>query len=74
MEVFNLPTSAKVGKAIPKNAFESYTNTKLKKLFSDHVARITWLYKLSPKTSNLEANEIKEIQIFKIELKQSNGE
>ncbi|MHC1777532.1 MAG: DUF4391 domain-containing protein [Lentimicrobium sp.] len=69
MEVFNLPSSAKVGKVIPKNAFESYTNTRLRKLLIDIIARITWLYKLSPETLNLEANEIKEIQIFKIELK-----
>jgi hypothetical protein len=38
-------------------------------MFTDLVARITWLYKLSPDTVNLDAKSISEIQIFKIELK-----
>lgn len=33
------------------------------------VSRITWTHKLSPDTVNLEAREIKEIQVFEIELK-----
>lgn len=69
MDVFDIPASAKVGKVIPKNAFESYTNVKQKKLLTNLVARISWLYKLSPQTINLEVEEIKEIQIFKVELK-----
>lgn len=69
MEVFSLPNAAKVQRVIPKNAFDAYTNAKQKKLFTDLIARITWLYKLSPDTVNLEAREIKEIQIFKVELK-----
>ncbi len=71
MDLFQLPHSAKVNKVIPKNAFDTYTTSKQKKLFTDLVARITWLYKLSPDTVNLAAKEIKEIQIFKIELKVS---
>ena len=69
MNIFNLPNTVKVNRVIPKNAFDSYTNTKQKKLFTDQILRITWLDKLSPDTINLEAKEIKEIQIFKIELK-----
>lgn len=69
MELFSLPYTAKVNRVIPKNAFDAYTNTKQKKLFTDQILRITWLHKLSPDTVNLEAKEIKEIQIFKIELK-----
>ena len=69
MELFSLPHSAKVNRVIPKNAFDAYTNSKQKKLFTDQILRITWLQKLSPDTVNLEAKEIKEIQIFKIELK-----
>ena len=69
MELFSLPNTAKVNRVIPKNAFDAYTNTKHKKLFTDQILRITWLQKLSPDTVNLEAKEIKEIQIFKIELK-----
>lgn len=69
MELFSLPHTAKVNRVIPKNAFDAYTNTKQKKLFTDQILRITWLQKLSPDTVNLESKEIKEIQIFKIELK-----
>lgn len=69
MELFNIPKTAKVNRVIPKNAFESYTNSKQKKLFADLILRITWEQKLSPETVNLEAKEIKEIQVFKIELK-----
>ena len=66
MEVFSLPNAAKVQRVIPKNAFDAYTNAKQKKLFTDLIARITWLYKLSPDTVNLEAKEIKEIQICRL--------
>jgi hypothetical protein len=69
MEFFNLPHTAKVNRVIPKNAFDAYTNSKQKKLFTDLILRITWLQKLSPDTVNLGAKEIQEIQIFKIELK-----
>jgi hypothetical protein len=69
MELFNLPYTAKVNRIIPKNAFDAYTNTKQKKMFTDLILRITWLQKLSTDTVNLEAKEIKEIQIFKVELK-----
>jgi hypothetical protein len=69
MELFKLPSPTRVQKVIPKNAFDAYTTTRQKKLFSDLVARITWLHKLSPDTINLEAKDIKEIQIFKVELK-----
>jgi len=69
MELFTLPHTAKVNRVIPKNTFDAYTNSKQKKLFTDLILRITWLHKLSPDTVNLEAKEIQEIQIFKIELK-----
>jgi hypothetical protein len=69
MEVFKIPNTAKVQRVIPKNTFDAYVNTKQKKLFTDLIARITWLYKLSPDTVNLEAKGISEIQIFKVELK-----
>lgn len=69
MDYFKLPHTTRVERAIPKNAFDAYTNTKQKKLFTDKVLRITWTNKLSRETLNLESKEIKEIQIFKIELK-----
>jgi len=69
MDFFNLPSRTKVGRVVPKNAFDEYTNTKQKKQFTDGIQRITWTHKLSIETVNLEAKDIKEIQVFKIELK-----
>jgi hypothetical protein len=70
MVFFNLPERTKVGRVIPKNAFDQYTNTKQKKQFTDFIQRIVWSNKLSADTVNLDSSEIQEIQIFKIELKQ----
>lgn len=70
MEIFNLPNTARVNKVIPKNTFDSYTSSKQKKLFSELISRITWTHKISTDTVNLIAREIKEIQVFRIELKQ----
>ncbi|MPV86067.1 DUF4391 domain-containing protein [Ostreibacterium oceani] len=70
MDFFNLPSRTKVGRVVPKNAFDEYTNTKQKKQFTDGIQRITWIHKLSTETVNLEAKDIKEIQVFKVELKE----
>lgn len=64
-----LPPTTIFGRVIPKNAFDKFTNTKQKKQFTDLVSRISWTHKLSKKTINLKAEEIEEIEIFKIELK-----
>lgn len=69
MAVFQLPNSTQVGRVIPKNAFDTYATVKQKKLFTDLIARITWSHKLSEDTVNLEGKNLKEIQVFKIELK-----
>ena len=69
MEVFKLPASTIVNKVVPKNLFDPYTTTKQKKLFTDLIQRITWTHKLAHETVNLEAKEIKEIQLLKVELK-----
>jgi hypothetical protein len=69
MELFSLPHTAKVNRVIPKNAFDSYTTARQKKLFTELISRITWTHKLSPDTINLEAKDIKEVQVFKVELK-----
>lgn len=68
--MFNLPKSTLVQKIVPKNAFDAYTNSKQKKAFADKIQRITWMNKISFETVNLKDAEIKEIQIFKIELKE----
>lgn len=69
MDYFSLPETTRVRRIIPKNTFDSYTNSQQKKLFSDKIARITWMQKISKETVNLPSNEISEIQVFKIELK-----
>lgn len=70
MEFFDLPDKVRVNRVVPKNAFDPFTNSKQKQLFTDIIKRITWAYKLSEATTNLPAKEIKEIQVFYIELKQ----
>lgn len=73
MDFFNLPSRTKVGRVVPKKAFAEYTNTKQKKLFTDGIQRITWTHKLSSETVNLEAKDIKEIQVFRVELKEQTN-
>lgn len=70
MDFFDLPTRTKVSRVVPKNAFDQYTNSKQKRLFTEAIQRISWTHKLSAETLNLGAKDIKEIQIFKIELKE----
>ena len=72
MDFFNLPSRTKVGRVVPKNAFDEYTNTKQKKLFTNCILRITWTHKLSTDTVNLDTKDIQEIQVFKVELKQKS--
>lgn len=69
MKSFNLPKSTIVNKNIPKNAFDDYTNSKQKRLFSEKVLKILWGNKISNDTVNLPYSEISEIQIFEITLK-----
>lgn len=70
MHLFDLPTQTIVHKIIPKNSFDRFTNTKQKRAFTDNIQRIQWVNKLAPDTINLEAGDIGEIQVFRIELKQ----
>jgi hypothetical protein len=72
MALFQLPIQSRVGRVIPKNAFDNYTNTNQKKLFTDLIQRITWTHKLSPETVNLDSGDVSEIQLFKIELKRKS--
>lgn len=68
MNSFDLSKHTVVNKSIPKNAFDKYTNTKQKKLFVDVISKIKWAYKISKETVNLSGKEIKEIQVFEIQL------
>jgi len=65
-----LPKNTEVRKVIPKNAFDAYTNTKQKKAFSDKVLRMTWLDKIAFENVHLQGNDVQEIQVFKIVLKE----
>ncbi|MBS0645198.1 MAG: DUF4391 domain-containing protein [Verrucomicrobia bacterium] len=69
MAAFDLPSRTIVNKVIPKNAFDSFTTSKQKKRFTDLLERIRWVNKLSAETINLTGKDIKEIQVFEIELK-----
>jgi hypothetical protein len=69
MEYFNLPTSTTVQRVVPKNSFDPYTTKKQKELLARYVSKIIWRNNLSPETINLPGREVREIQIFTIELK-----
>lgn len=69
MPMFGLPKSTVVNKFLPKNSFDSYTNTRQKKKFSELIQRITWQNKLAKETINLSGNDVMEIQVFRVELK-----
>lgn len=68
--MFHLPKTTELSRIIPKNAFNNYTNTRQKNLFTDMVLRITWKSKVSQETTNLPQKEIEEIQVFEIALKE----
>lgn len=73
--LFSFPQQAVFNKPLPKSKIYEHASpsAKLKTYFVQQVDKITWSYKLSPETINLPAkNEVNEIQIFTIELK--NGE
>ncbi len=73
MNLFHLPASTVVDKIVPKSAFDRYTTSRQKKLLVDVVERIRWTNKLSFETLNLSGQEIKEIQVFQIELRMRDG-
>ena len=73
MNYFQLPNQAQKDKSIPKNAFYDYATSKQKQLFVEVVDKIRWQYKLASDTINLEGDEVQEIQIFEISLKQKKN-
>ncbi|MCB0745649.1 MAG: DUF4391 domain-containing protein, partial [Ignavibacteriae bacterium] len=70
MNIFNLPPSTIKNKSIPKNAFYEYTNSKQQQLFVDYIDKIKWANNLSVETLNLDGNDVKEIQVFDVILKE----
>lgn len=62
--VYEFPGKAYYGKNMPKNKIYAYSSpsASVKDLFVREVDRITWSYKLSPKTINLPASGFVEVQ------------
>lgn len=73
MEIYKLPQSTLVNRNIPKNAFDGYANSKQKRDFTNYVAKITWKHKISQETVNLSGDDVKEIQLFEIILKEKQS-
>jgi hypothetical protein len=73
MSFFNLPKQTQVNKSIPKNAFDTYINSKQKKMFVAIIDKIKWTNKLSTETINLKGKEISEIQIFQVALRKKEN-
>lgn len=68
--MFDLPEATVVNRVIPKNSFEKYATASQRRQFAELVQKIIWQNKLSTETTNLQGAEIKEVQVFLIELKQ----
>ncbi len=73
MIIFELPQSTFVNRVIPKNAFESFTNQKQKRVFIDDIDKIKWVNKIAKDTVNLEGKDVQEIQVFDIQLKKTDN-
>ncbi|MDN5304942.1 MAG: hypothetical protein PWP46_1828 [Fusobacteriaceae bacterium] len=70
--MINLPNSCIVDRFIPKSKFyeKKDLNSNLIKKFQEKIKKITWKYKISEESVGIEKDaNIKEIQIFEIELK-----
>lgn len=70
MVPFDLPKSAEVNKVIPKNAFHPRLTADQKTTLTSKVERITWTHVLKPETTNLPANEIQEVQVIHVKLRE----
>lgn len=69
MILYQYPPSAAVDRLIPKNKLyeQGAANSKLKQKFIDEVAKITWVYKLSAGSLNIQTDTLfQEVQIFRI--------
>jgi len=70
--LFDYPSQAKFGRIVAKNKiYDRIKPTrKTQEAFVSQVGKITWKYKLAPKTTNLsETAKVKEIEVFEIALK-----
>lgn len=69
--MISFPEHARVGRIVAKENFYDKTDTATKNLFQSEIAKITWEYKLAPETINIPAKKWSEIQVFRIDLKNS---
>lgn len=70
--LLSYPDSCIVDRTVPKTVFYHHleVNPRMKQRFVNDVERITWLYKLSAQTLNVEAAaEIEEVELFVVDLK-----
>ena len=72
MVPFELPQSCTVGQNIPKNAFHAHLTTAQRKTLSTCIERITWTHKITSINSNLPSEDVEEIQIFHLALREKN--
>ena len=70
--MITFPESTIVGKTVPKAAFYKNleVNTRMKQLFVDDVASVTWVAKIAPSTLNVtDGKTVHEITVFRMVLK-----
>lgn len=73
--LYRWPSTAAVGRAVPKTRFYEHGNVRaaLREKFVDDVQKITWAYKLAEATIRLMGSpEVPEIQVFAVETKGEN--
>ena len=74
INILNLPAKTVYGKFIPKEKLYNHTdiNALTKEKFVRQIERITWTNKISPETVNVKPGKYSEIEVFRINLKDSN--
>jgi hypothetical protein len=70
---FTLPPSTRVNIPVHKKELEDKLRGKHKKVLTEGIQRIDWLFKLSAETTNLPKADILEIQIMRVQLKKQES-
>lgn len=74
INILNLPAKTVYGKFISKEKLYNHAdiNASTKEKFVRQIERITWTNKISPETVNVKPGKYSEIEVFRIDLKDSN--
>lgn len=74
INILNFPAETVYGKFIPKEKLYNHAdiNASTKEKFVRQIERITWTNKISPETVNVKPGKYSEIEVFRINLKDSN--